>query len=157
MEYLTVKWIHILSSTLLFGTGLGTAFHMWMTHLSGEPRAIARAARNTVWADWLFTTPSVIIQPLSGAYLVHLAGFGWTEDWLIATYVLYAVAGLCWLPVVGLQIRARKLAEQAVADQTEPPDDYHRIMRWWFALGWPAFIAVICIFWLMVTKPVLDF
>ena len=27
MSYLLLKYIHILSSTLLFGTGLGTAFH----------------------------------------------------------------------------------------------------------------------------------
>src|SRR5437868_991256 len=32
MDYLIVKWVHILSSTLLFGTGLGIAFFMWMAH-----------------------------------------------------------------------------------------------------------------------------
>jgi len=26
-------------------------------------------------------------------------------------------------------------------------------MRWWFWLGWPAFIGVMAIFWLMVAKP----
>ncbi len=30
MEYLVVKWLHILSSTLLFGTGLGSAFYMFL-------------------------------------------------------------------------------------------------------------------------------
>ena len=28
MEYAIVKWLHVLSSTLLFGTGLGSAFYM---------------------------------------------------------------------------------------------------------------------------------
>jgi uncharacterized membrane protein len=35
------------------------------------------------------------------------------------------------------------------------PPAYHRCMRAWFALGWPAFLAVIATFWLMVTKPAL--
>jgi len=26
-------------------------------------------------------------------------------------------------------------------------------MRIWFALGWPAFLSVLAIFWLMVAKP----
>jgi uncharacterized membrane protein len=61
--YLLLKTVHIVSATILFGTGLGTAFHMWMSHLSGSVQAIAVAARNTVIADFLFTTPAVVVQP----------------------------------------------------------------------------------------------
>jgi uncharacterized membrane protein len=60
--YLLLKAVHIVSATILFGTGVGTAFHMWMSHLSGSVPAIAMAARNTVIADFLFTTPAVVVQ-----------------------------------------------------------------------------------------------
>lgn len=153
--YVLLKTAHILSSTLLFGTGLGTAFFLWFTHRSGQLPAIAVATRLTVRADFLFTTPAVIVQPLSGYLLMHLMGFDLHTPWLQAAIALYLLAGACWLPVVWLQWRARNLAAAALRDGTELPSAYHHCMRAWFVLGWPAFLAVIAIFWLMVAKPLL--
>ena len=155
MSYALLKFVHVVSSTLLFGTGLGTAFFMWTTHRSRDVAAIASAARITVRADWLFTTPAVIVQPLSGVWLMHVAGFPPTSSWLVAGIALYLVAGACWLPVVALQLRVRNLAAAALRDGTPLPPAYFRCMRWWFALGWPAFAAVMATFWLMVAKPAL--
>lgn len=154
MEYLVVKWMHILGATLLFGTGLGTAFHMFMAHRRGNVQGIAIATQNTVLADWLFTLTSGIIQPITGFYLIMLAGWDPLSPWLVATYFLYVLALACWLPVVKLQIRMRDLATRAVADGSDLPDEYYRKMRWWFWLGWPAFIALLAVFWLMVAKPI---
>ena len=151
--YDLVKTVHILSATVLFGTGLGTAFHMWFAHRTGEPRTIAAVARNVVRADFWFTTPAVILQPASGLALIHLSGIDPTAAWLMATYGLYLLIGLCWLPVVWLQLRARDLAEAAVRNGHALPDAYHRAMRLWFGLGWPAFLGTMAIFWLMVAKP----
>lgn len=150
-----IKIVHVLSAIVLLGVGGGTAFHLWMAHRGGDARVIAAAARSTVLADWLFTTPAVIVQPLSGALLIRFEGFDLWDSWLVAAYVLYAVAGACWLPVVWLQMRARDLAVAAVAGQQALPEDYHRCMRAWFALGWPAFAATILIVALMVAKPTL--
>ena len=151
--YVWVKTLHILSATILFGTGLGTAFHMWMTHRSGDVRAIATVSRNVVRADFLFTTPAVIAQPLSGAALIWMTAIDPLAPWLLAVYALYILTGLCWLPVVWLQIRARDLACAAAASGEPLPPLYYRTMRIWFLLGWPAFIAVMAILWLMVAKP----
>lgn len=151
-DYLMLKTIHILSSTLLFGTGLGTAFHGWMANRSGVLAARRVVNRNVELADWLFTTPAVIVQPVTGVWLAHLAGFPLTTPWLIAAIALYVLVGACWLPVVAIQISMRRIAE-ATPDGTELPQRYHALARWWFALGWPAFIGVIIIFWLMVAKP----
>lgn len=151
--YVLLKTVHILSSTLLFGTGLGTAFFMWFTHRSGQLPAIVVAARLTVRADLLFTTPAVIVQPLSGYLLMRPMGLDLYTPWLQTAIALYLLTGACWLPVVWLQWRARNLAAAALRDGTDLPPAYHRCMRVWFALGWPAFLAVIAIFWLMVTKP----
>ena len=147
--YLAVRVIHIVSATVLFGTGLGTAFQMWMAHRSGDIRVIATVAANVVRADFWFTTPAIIVQPLTGFALMQLAGFDPFSPWLVVAYVLYFVAGACWLPVVWIQMRLRDLA---AGDATLPPA-YHRLFKIWFWLGWPAFSAVLAIFWLMVAKP----
>jgi uncharacterized membrane protein len=152
-EYAIVKWLHILSSTLLFGTGIGSAFYMLFVSLSKDVRATAVVARHVVWADWLFTTPTIIIQPLTGFYLVYLAGFPLTSRWIVWTVVLYLVAGACWLPVVWLQIRMQKFSAAAVENNTPLPDIYWRYLKIWTALGIPAFAALVIVFYLMVAKP----
>lgn len=153
MDPLLLKTIHILSAILLFGTGLGTAFHGMASNLSRDVRAIAVANRNVVIADWLFTTPTVLIQPASGLWLAHLQGWSLSTGWIMWSLVLYALAGACWLPVVWLQMRMRRMAERAVAEGMALPPLYHRTFRIWFALGWPAFAAMIAIVALMVLKP----
>ncbi|MEO5830745.1 MAG: DUF2269 domain-containing protein [Rhodanobacter sp.] len=152
-EFVLLKVVHILSSTLLFGTGLGTAFFMWFTHRSGRIEAIVVATRLTVRADLLFTMPAVIVQPVSGYLLTRLMNFDLHTPWLQASMLLYVITGACWLPVVWLQWRARDLAAEALRGGTPLPPAYHRCMRLWFTLGWPAFLAVLLIFWLMVAKP----
>lgn len=153
MAYAALKTLHILSAAILFGAGLGTAFHMWATHLRGDARAIASTARNVVLADWLFTATSGIVQPTTGVALARMAGYDPASSWLLVTYVLYIVAGICWLLVVRIQMRVATMASACVKTGLPLPAAYHRAMRTWFWLGWPAFIALVGVFWLMVTKP----
>ena len=153
MDYVTVKFIHVLSSTLLFGTGLGSAFYMFFTNRSGDVRAIAVVSRRVVWADWLFTTPTAIIQPLSGLYLVHLAGLPLSLSWIAWSIALFVLAGACWLPVVWIQTRMATLAEAASVGAKSLDPLFWRYHRIWTALGVPAFVAFIFIFYLMVAKP----
>ncbi|MBK6726491.1 MAG: DUF2269 domain-containing protein [Xanthomonadales bacterium] len=154
MDYLTIKWLHILASTLVFGTGLGIAFFCWIAHRGGDPRVIAATARTVVIADACFTAPAVLTQLLTGLWLMHTLGLPYTQLWIALALALFVLIGLCWLPVLWLQWRAARLAADALASGTPLPAEYHRVMRWWFWLGWPAFLAVLAIFWLMVMKPV---
>lgn len=152
-EYLVVKWLHVLSSTLLFGTGIGSAWYLLFASRSGEPRAAAVVLRWVVRADWLFTATTVVFQPASGLYLAHLAQMPLTSPWLLASFWLYGVAVACWLPVVALQIRMRRLAEAVVRTGSPLPPVFFRLLRLWVALGVPAFFALLAVFWLMVAKP----
>lgn len=153
--YLLVKWLHIVSSTVLFGFGAGTAWYLWNSHLTGDAALIAKVGRMVVKADWIFTGTSGVLQPVSGILLIRLAGYSLAEPWLLVTYALYLLAFACWAPVVWLQIKAQRLAQQAADNGTVLGADYRRTMRLWFALGWPAFIGLIAVFWLMVAKPAL--
>ena len=122
--YLIAKVLHILSSTILFGTGIGTAFQMVWAMRTGKVETIHSVASGVVVADWVFTTPAGIIQPLTGLWLITLAGYSLSEPWLVATYALYALAFACWAPVVRLQIRIRDHARTACETGTAlPPDD----------------------------------
>lgn len=151
--YFLAKWLHILSSTVLFGTGIGTAFQMVMAIRTRRAETVASVASAVVLADWVFTTPAGLIQPATGLWLIHLTGHPWNAPWLMATYALYVLAFLCWVPVVWLQYRIRDLARAAHAAGAPLPDAAIRLWRIWFALGWPAFTALVAVFWLMVSKP----
>ncbi|MFP7722965.1 DUF2269 family protein [Lysobacter sp. A3-1-A15] len=153
MTYLVVKWVHILASTLLFGTGLGIAFFMWTAHRRGDVAHIAATARTVVLADACFTAPAVAVQLATGLWMASRLGNPYQWYWLQVALALFFLVGACWLPVLYLQVRARNLAVEAARASRPLPAAYHRVMRWWFWLGWPAFLAVVWIFWLMVAKP----
>lgn len=153
MTYLTLKWLHVLSSTLLFGTGLGSAFYMYCASRTADPRVIAIVTRYVVLADWLFTATSVVFQPLSGFWMASLAGIPLTARWMGASLALYLLAGACWLPVVWMQMRMRDMAVAARDAGMPLPPRYWVYLRRWVALGIPAFVALVIVFWLMVVKP----
>lgn len=152
MTYTILKTLHILSMVLLFGTGLGSAFYKWMADRSGDVAHIAITNRHVVLADWIFTTPTVIFQPVSGLWMVLLIDLPVTSPWIVISLSLYVLAGICWLPVVWLQIRMQRIAENAVVRQASLPDVYWRMTRWWFWLGVPAFTAMVLVVALMVFK-----
>ncbi len=154
MDYAIIKWLHVLSSTFLFGTGIGTAFYMFFASLNRDPRVVFAVTKYVVIADWLFTATSAVFQPISGFYLTYLAGFSFMSRWIIWSTALYILAGACWLPVVWMQIHMREIARCAVEADTELPLLYWRYFRVWVLLGIPAFLALVVVFYLMVAKPV---
>lgn len=153
MDYLVAKFLHVIGAAVLLGTGAGIAFFMLLAHRTGDPRVIAGVARIVVIADFLFTASAVVAQPLTGLWLAHAAGYALSESWIILSILLYLWTGAFWLPVVWMQMRMRDLAVAAFASGSALPPQYHRLFRWWFAFGFPAFVAVVVIFWLMIARP----
>lgn len=151
--YLPLKWLHIVGATILFGTGLGTAFHFWHTMRTGSVAAIAASARATVLADFVFTLPAAILQPVTGLALAWVAGYPLASTWIVVSVALYVVAGACWVPVVFIQMRLARIAAQCEREASVPGAEFERLRRRWFLLGWPAFIALAVVFWMMVARP----
>jgi uncharacterized membrane protein len=151
--YTLLKLLHVIGATVLFGTGAGIAFFMLMAHRTRDAAVIAHTAGVVVIADTIFTASAVILQPITGAALAHLAGFPLFSGWIGLSLLLYLLVGGFWLPVVWMQLRMRDLARAAAMAGTALPPGYFRLFRWWFAFGFPAFGAVVAIFWLMIAKP----
>ena len=152
MDYLLLKWIHVLSSTILFGAGVGSAFHLFAATLRRQVGGIAMATRNVVLADWLLTTTTAILQPVSGLALVHMLDLPYSTPWVAWSIGLYALAIACWLPVVVLQVRMRNVMLAAQRAHAPVPAAYDRMFHWWTGLGFAAFFVFLLIFWLMVAR-----
>jgi uncharacterized membrane protein len=59
---------------------------------------------------------------------------------------------LKWLHILSSMAQ---MAEAAAAQGSPLPPAFARYARWWEALGYPAFIAMLGVFYLMVNKPAL--
>jgi uncharacterized membrane protein len=153
MLYLVLKFLHVIGAAVLLGTGAGIAFFLLLAHLEGKAAVVASVARIVVIADFLFTATAVLAQPITGVWLALHVGYPLTEGWILVSIALYLITGAFWLPVVWMQIRMRDLAAEAAEKGAPLPATYHRLFRWWFAFGFPAFAAVLAIFWLMIERP----
>jgi uncharacterized membrane protein len=151
--YLVLKYLHVLGAAVLLGTGAGIAFFMLMAHLRGDAKTIAEVARIVVIADFVFTATAVVAQPITGVLLAYILSYSLREGWILLSILLYVVTGMFWLPVVWMQMRMRDLAWKATFYSEPLPLRYHRLFWCWFAFGFPAFAAVLGIFWLMIAKP----
>jgi uncharacterized membrane protein len=153
MTYDILRFLHVIGATVLLGTGAGIAFFMVVSNRSNDARLIAHVAGIVVLADTVFTATAAVVQPITGYLLTREAGWPILQGWDAWSLALYVFVGLFWLPVVWMQIRMRNLAIVARDSAAPLPAQYHRLYRWWFAFGFPAFAAVLAILWLMLTKP----
>jgi len=149
--YLSIKLLHILSATILFGTGLGTAFFMLKTYLNGSREALIVTTRNVVLADWMFTAPAVIVQLATGLWLTRYLGIPFESVWFVLVAGLFLFIGACWLPVVWIQIRIRQIVSQG-----GEREDLVGLMRIWTVLAILAFSGVLALFYLMVSRVGVD-
>jgi uncharacterized membrane protein len=119
MSYLALKWLHVVGSAILFGTGLGIAFFAWFGYRrgmeEGEMGLVRGVLRLTVLADAVFTAVAAALQPVTGYFLWRMTGGHWPDRWLAWVLALYVFVGACWLPVVVLQVRLRNAATRPAA------------------------------------------
>jgi uncharacterized membrane protein len=153
--YLALKWLHLVGAAVLFGTGLGIAFFAWFGYrprpAGGRPGLIRGVLRLTVLADTVFTATAAVLQPVTGYFLWRMTGGQWPDPWLAWVLALYVFVGACWLPVVALQIRLRNAA-MAARTVGQLDARFHRRFTLWFVLGWPAFLGVLGLYGLMLTR-----
>jgi len=154
--FFALKFLHLIGAAVLLGTGAGIAFFMLLAHRTGEPTLIAGVGRIVVVADFLFTATAVVLQPITGGLLAWLDGYPLAEGWIMLSILLYILTGVFWLPVVWMQMRIRDLAIAAARAGTPLPPAHYRLFYTWSGFGFPAFAAVLGIFWLMMTRPSIE-
>lgn len=148
-----LRWLHVVGAAVLLGTGVGIACFMVMANRTGDARLIAHVAETVVIADFAFTATAVVAQPITGYLLARQIGWALTEGWVALSLALYVITGLFWLPVVWIQMRLRDLAREASSKDGLLPPVYRRLYGIWLACGFPAFISVLAILWLMLARP----
>lgn len=152
MLFLWIKIIHVISSAILFGTGIGTALYMFCVNQQKNIELIARATKQVVFVDWVFTGSSAVIQFITGFMLIGLKNYSPFTLWIMISVIGYVIAALCWFPVVYLQIRCRDLAFEALKNNTPLTREYYRYYKIWWILGIPAFLSLLMVFYFMVNK-----
>ncbi|RCK47626.1 membrane protein [Thalassospira profundimaris] len=153
MTYHILLYAHIIGACVLLGTGAGIAFFFVVSNYWGTPEMIGHVGRIVVLADTIFTATAAVFQPITGYFLAHEAGWSLGEPWIMLSLGLYVIVGIFWLPVVWIQIRLRNMALEAARLGTGLNESYRKLYRIWVIFGFPAFIAVMLIVWLMISKP----
>jgi len=154
-SYLLLKLIHILAAVVVTGTGAGIAFFMFMANRSNDPQAIYVTAKTVILGDWIFTTPAVITQLVTGFLLMNKLGYSYTSNWFYLVIGLFFFIGVCWLPVLRIQYQLKNMAEKSLESDEVTPE-FKKLMKIWALLGIPAFLSILVIFYLMVFKPMLS-
>ncbi|WP_311969693.1 DUF2269 domain-containing protein [Pseudomonas baltica] len=152
MLYLALKYVHVIAAVFLFGFGMGSYLYLIAASRSANPQVIAHVARMVVRFDTWITTPAGFIQVLSGYGLMRLTGLSMWTGWVLNSLVIFVCVGALWLPVLVLQKRLERLADQAVATGGALPQSYRPIYRAWFWMGVAGFAGMFVIVLMMVSK-----
>jgi len=148
MDYNTLKMIHILSATVMIGTGMGSAFYLFTTYKTCKKETLLDVLKLVIFADLLFTTPSVITQLITGLMLaekLNLSNTSWYWKVLLISFIVL----ILWLGAVYIQYKLKR-----ISNNDKPlPKLFDKLMNIWIALGVPSFILAIYLYYLMIFKP----
>ena len=147
MSFQLLKLIHILSATLMIGTGLGSAFYLFLTYKKSQVSTIKDVLRFVILADTIFTAPSVVIQLITGILLSNMIGLIYTHWFWLVISVSFIVLVL-WLRAAFIQVKLKKIVEE----ENKITEKFHHLMNVWFYLGVPSFVGAIFLYYLMVYK-----
>jgi uncharacterized membrane protein len=90
-----------------------------------------------------------------GLWLVHDAGYGWGETWIVLALVLWVLSNAMAGIGGNREKQVRELAERLTAEGDVPSPELSARLRdpVWLALSWGSGIVVIAILALMIWKP----
>ena len=147
-----IRLLHIVSSALMFGVGIGAFWFMLTAARSGSPAAIAVTTRNAVRAEWFIAAPVALIQPTTGYLLMLQLGYSLHTSWFAAVATLYIFAGMCWVYLVKAELKMRDVVAGHSADRVMPAE-FGPLFQRWTRLALGSFASVLAIFGLMVFGP----
>ncbi len=154
MFYLTLKLIHILSATLVFGGGICLALLGTVVFKSKNLLRINEFGAVILRLELYLTVSAAIALVATGITMANIAGLAFFSAWLSWVWCLLLLVIACWLAGVRLQHLMLNLVHRSLVQQQDLPADYDLYLRRWLFLGLPSTLAMIGIFYLMVFKAV---
>jgi uncharacterized membrane protein len=149
-NYLLFRILHGLATLLFFGGLAGLAWYGWRAFRSGDAARIGAQLRHIL----LFGVPLLILVavslPVSGWWMVDLAGLPLGQAWLLGGAILYLFGCIAWLLLFGRLARLREQALDASGPMSPP---VQRSLRFGAAYGLFGLLLFGAVVALMVTKP----
>ncbi|WP_134480232.1 DUF2269 family protein, partial [Pseudomonas aeruginosa] len=109
-HFLQIKILHGVATVLLFGGLLGLAFYAWRSWRTGDAARVARGFKRVRLIGWPLLGLSLLALPVSGWWLVHLAGWPLGQSWLLFGACLYLLGCIFWLVLAGRLARVQHQA-----------------------------------------------
>jgi len=148
MTYQIVKMIHILSATIMIGTGLGSAFYLFITYKTTNTATVRDVLKNVIFADIIFTTPSVITQLITGLILTEQLNL-YDTQWFYLVIIISFFVLILWLGAVVIQYKLKRIIKNSANFTSQ----FNKLMTIWVILGVPSFLLAIYLYYLMIFKP----
>lgn len=148
MEYLIIKWLHILAAITAFGANI--TYGIWLSRAMRQPESLAFTLRTIKVVDDRLANPAYGFGLVTGLVLVFLADWSLTHPWLLTSLVLYGLVFV--LGAFGYSPALRRQIKTAEALGPHSPE-YVAVARRGNVVGIALAALVLAILFLMVTKP----
>lgn len=114
-HYPLLKMLHMLPGIVLLLGVLAHVFMLWKASRSGDAAILQRKLKRTRLISLPVLGLLALSLPVTGWWLVDLAGLPLSQTWLLASSVLFGV-----LVVFGLLLNGRLAAWQALGERPAP-------------------------------------
>jgi uncharacterized membrane protein len=148
-----IKFVHMIAMAVMFGTWITIALFTLYAYRSGNTSVVALTAVFVVRAELTLMATAVALQPLAGIPLAVAIGARLDEYWLEVSEAVYAAVVAAWLGNLIIELRIRKLTQQAALDGAPLPAAYRRLFRLWSAITLAGLAGMTAIMALMIWQP----
>jgi uncharacterized membrane protein len=148
-----IKLVHMIAMAVMFGTWICIAVFMLFAYRSGNASVAAVTALFAVRAELMLMIPAIALQPLAGYPLAVAIGERFDEYWLEVSVIIYAAVVAAWLANLIIELRIRKVTQDAAMNSKPLPDSYRRMFFAWSAFTVAGLAGLIAIMALMIWQP----
>ena len=149
-NYLLFRILHGLATLLFFGGLAGLAWYGWRSFRSGDSALIGLSLRRILLIGVPLLILAAVSLPVSGWWMVNLAGLPLGQAWLLGGAILYLFGCIAWLLLFG---RVARLREQAMAEGGAASAAVQRSLKFGAAYGLIGLLLFLSVLALMLAKP----
>ena len=148
-----IKFVHMLAMAVLLGTWACIALFMLLAYRSRNTSVVALTALFVVRAELTLMVAALALQPLAGLPLAIAIGARLDEYWIELSVAIYAAVVAAWLGALIMELRIRKISQQAALNTKPLPSAYRRMFRLWSAFSLAGLAGLIAIMAFMIWQP----